>query len=441
MNSVGAVGVGNAGGAVRSSSGGGAGGGSNPSARSTGSARDAIVGSLRSIGTDPRAIQSIAAALPDDNVALRDLLVPVGSAASGTRQPLRTGAQAAVAFNDVVNSAFRNASEALTRRMFGTTVSGSGGSPLFAGFGAPLDAAVYSGGFRAGTGLPPVGLATPNDFAIFETQLIADLGNQRQSFAKQVDTFQKSAQQRGQVERALTQACLQYATSQFLGALANLVLGLNIPSADVLGVLSQLTGLGYSGLTPQGTAYLDAYCCDIVRSSGINPLLTSAGGGSVTVGGVSIDLASLLGAIPGLAGTPAGTAAATIATAATNLGGTLAGIPSAATRAGTTSNAATVAADTINAVAGAVSGTPMCGVLDWMAFALQGDARLQNQFNRLMRAAMSLDARLVRRAVDGANQASNRATNMINRLGRSDVGMNAVANDPALAAVIDAAGH
>ncbi|GLC74595.1 hypothetical protein PLESTF_001531100 [Pleodorina starrii] len=67
MNSVGAVGVGNAGGAVRSSSGGGAGGGSNPSARSTGSARDAIVGSLRSIGTDPRAIQSIAAALPDDS--------------------------------------------------------------------------------------------------------------------------------------------------------------------------------------------------------------------------------------------------------------------------------------------------------------------------------------------------------------------------------------
>jgi hypothetical protein len=115
-------------------------------------------------------------------------------------------------------------------------------------------------------------------------------------------------------------------------------------------------------MTPQGTAYLSAYCCDLVRTSGID-LSVGAGDTTLSVGGTSIDLAALLTTIvPGLvAGTPAA-------------------VPVTAT---------TTAIDaTLNTLAGAVTGLPTCSALDWLAFALQGDTQLAGRLVRLIKGAL-----------------------------------------------------
>ncbi|EFJ51161.1 hypothetical protein VOLCADRAFT_87953 [Volvox carteri f. nagariensis] len=229
-----------------------------------------------------------------------------------------------------VNDAFRNASENLSSRIFRTT------SPAFpgvvAGLGLPLDAEVLRSP-RAGTGLPPVAEATQTDF----------------------DTFSR----------------------QLMGALAT---------------LGQITGSGYTGLTANGNAYLNSFCCNTVRKAGIDLSLSPADDSTIKVGGVSIDMASLLAAIP--AAFPAGSSAATAAKTAVNAAG-----------------------QALSALGESITGLPRCSLLDWLAFALQGDPQLAQQFSQLIRASLGLNAGLFTQALAGANQAANNAAGILSTLG------------------------
>ncbi|GIL42387.1 hypothetical protein Vafri_370 [Volvox africanus] len=398
---------------------------------------DAIVSALQIIGTDQQTIDSIAAALPKDDAALRELMVPEQQAAGASGVwKLRSPAQAAVAFNDVVNNAFRNASESLSSLIFrqnlwpsarggvnnvnngnnwnnGNNGNSFNGFPgIVAGFGWPLDVSVMNVPFMAGTGLPPVWQATQQDYNNFVMQMIADLNLQGRNFAKQIDTFQKQAKDKAQVDKALNQACVQYALSQFLNTFSNMLLGLNIPAAGVMEVMGQLSGLGYTGLTPTGNVYLNAYCCDMVRRSGINMGLGFNTDGVVNFGNVKVDLNGLMAAISNMVpvGTQAGDAAATVAN---------------------------VAGQAVNALGSIVNALPKCNVMDWMAFALQGDKQLAQQFNRLINAAMKLNVRMLTQVRNIASKMNDNAVNMVKRIGNSNAAANAVAGNLGLGALID----
>ncbi|GIL95894.1 hypothetical protein Vretimale_1796 [Volvox reticuliferus] len=353
-------------------------------------------------------------------------MVPEQPGASGVWK-LRSPAQAAVAFNDVVHKAFRNASESLSSLIFRqnlrppaldginnpNTFNGFNGFPgIVVGFGWPLDVSVLNVPFTAGIGLPPVWQATQQNYNNFATQMIADLNLQGRNFARQVDTFQKQAKDKARVDKALNQACVQYALSQFLNTFSNMLLGVNIPAAGVMGIMGQLSGLGYTGLTPTGNMYLKAYCCDMVRRSGINLGLGLNTDGVLNIGNVKVDLNGLMAAISNMV--PAGTQVGDAATAVANVAGQ--------------------AMDTLGGIANSL---PKCSVMDWLAFALQGDKQLAQQFNRLINAATKLKVRMLTQARNVASRTNNNAVSVVKRVGNSNAAANAVAGNLGLGALID----
>jgi hypothetical protein len=110
-------------------------------------------------------------------------------------------------------------------------------------------------------------------------------------------------------------------------------------------------------MSPEGASYMSAYCCDMVRASGID---VSVGNGTIAVGPVDIDLAALVGAIPGVGGAAAGAV-----------------------------TAATTAVDTVlDTATGAITGLPTCTIFDWLAFALQGNEKLLQRFVKLVTAVL-----------------------------------------------------
>ncbi|GLC35172.1 hypothetical protein PLESTF_001531000 [Pleodorina starrii] len=415
------------------------------------SGRDAVVSALQALGADFATISNIAEALPSDAATLRDYLIPTRSADGSILTP----AQAAVAFNNALNDAFFNVTQELMDTILPTGRAGGRRSPPEKGDGKKggLNQKLEKGGLnqqkqeqqkgglnqqpkqeqqkgglnqqqkqeqqkgglnqqkqelqkgglnqqkqeqqkgglnqetplqqkgglnqkklgkadnpgtvnsRSAVGFPGViiGLGTPVDPG-------GDLDNQRRRVSE-AEKFQEDAKEKNRSQRTLEQACTQYALAE---------------------------------LSSEGSDYLNAYCCALVRQSGAS--LDDIG--NVTLGAASVGLAELLGGgIPG--GVAIGGDAAAVAT---NVVGTLADAVSGVVQLANGNGAAQRQGERQR------QDDQQCSFLDWLAYSLQGNRLLRQRFVRLTNAVTRLQSRIFSQAMSGANRASSSAARLLNRL-------------------------
>ncbi|EFJ51288.1 hypothetical protein VOLCADRAFT_87955 [Volvox carteri f. nagariensis] len=375
---------------------------------------DTLASVLSTMGINQGVIDTIVAPLANSREAantVRDVIASNAASRPGVMGPMGTPAQAISAFNDLMNSAFRSAAGQLVDTVVSRGGGGGGGgraggsstsfrsstaagsdadgnsstnssvrssSPsVIVGFGLPVDPSVFADGFTAGANLPPVVSATGPDYTAFQQQLYADIVRQNEAVAE----FQKQAAKKEKTDETLKKACGQYALSEFLESLAQMLLRFGQPASATFSVLAQFSGLTYSALTPQGKAYLNVFCCQKIREAGIDVGLLDDG--TIVAGPLSgISLDALLG-IPSTVAAGVG-APAEVTEGIDKVTGAIAGA------------LASVDNSLTGLLGGSGSGSggsssdrqPKCNILDWLVFALQSDPQLMKQFTDLIQVTM-----------------------------------------------------
>ncbi|GLI70614.1 hypothetical protein VaNZ11_015512 [Volvox africanus] len=304
----------------------------------------------------------------------------------------------------------------------------------------------------AETEVPPT--VAPTSPCMLQNPAAGDIVKQQNAVAK----YQKEAKKKQRGDKALGEACVQYALSVFLRDFARLLITFGQPAGSIFSVLADFTGLGYGGLSPQGDAYLNAYCCNMVRSSGIS--FAVGDNGIVTAGPISIDLGALLGVPAGAAGMAA--APITAALGALTSGAFPGAVPGAgpdtvvlgavpsgvafpgatllpgAVSPGGVPGTAILGTSTFPGAVPGLAGAGTCTILDWLAFALQGDQKLMKRFTDLLTAALKLEVRLFTDALNGAARAGTAASRILERAARTGTATAAAGGDLTLGAVLDA---
>ncbi|KXZ42136.1 hypothetical protein GPECTOR_197g340 [Gonium pectorale] len=125
-------------------------------------------------------------------------------------------------------------------------------------------------------GLPSVANASPAQLAQFQERLLRGLlVQQRQLSGLLGRLVKRGAKAETDYKKETEKACVDWATSKFLRAFADLLLALGQPYGNVYDYLSQLVGIVFSGQSVTGQQYLDAFCCDLLKKSGIDFTIAS----------------------------------------------------------------------------------------------------------------------------------------------------------------------